>query len=151
MLAPGLRSQQTARASAALPAAGAWDAAPVELFSTGAESVTLHMTYTRGGAGGAVDFQMQVSPYSLLTLAPASAAEWQHMTQYTAGVLAAGVDTQSREQREYITYQAVGATTEAFVYGPVDLAERIERIRVTARESGNAGAPGTFAVTAMFR
>ena len=44
----------TFRASAALPAVGAWDVNPTEIFCTGADTVMLSFTYTRGAAGGAI-------------------------------------------------------------------------------------------------
>ena len=52
MLRPGAQSLQTARAAAALPAAGAYDAAPTELSCQAAGAVTLFTTYTRAGVGG---------------------------------------------------------------------------------------------------
>lgn len=145
----GAETQQVARAAAALPAAGAWDAAPVEMYCCYAQRVTLYFTYTRGGAGGAFDFQVQVSPYSLDTLAPAGAQAWMVMSLYDSGGVAAGVDSQSRAQREYITYQATGAAAEAFVYGPIEMAH-VERLRVRARESGAVGAPGTLQIEAGY-
>ncbi len=54
----------TLRADAALGAAGAWDAAPTESFSSGAQFITLSFTYARGAAGGAFDFQLETSLHS---------------------------------------------------------------------------------------
>lgn len=136
------------RASAALPAAGAWDPAPTESFSVNAEALTLSFTYTRGaGGGGAFDWQLWVSPYSIAGLVPAGAQEWVCESLYASGAVAAGVDSQSRAQREFQTYQATGAAVEAFAFGPIDLGGTIERIRIRSRESGNIGAPGTLAIS----
>lgn len=146
-LAVGVPALQTARASAALAGAGAWDATPTALFCSGADQATFAFTYTRGGAGGAFDGQIWVSPYSVGANVPAGAQEWVCMSLYDSGALAAGADAQSRIQREYLTYQPTGAAVEAFAYGPIQLGGTIERIRVRARESGNVGAPGTLEVT----
>ena len=136
----------TMRASAALPAAGAWDATPTEQNVAGAGSVTFSLTYTRGAAGGAFDFQIQSSIYSIAGNVPAGAGEWADEAAYAIGAVGAGADTQSRVQAEYQTFQATGAAAETFTFGPIDLAHTIERLRVTARESGVVGTPGTLAI-----
>lgn len=138
----GVEPLAIARASAALAAAGAWDAAPTTIVTAGADRLTLFCNYTRGAAGGAVDIQILASPYSLTAGAPAGAAEWVTMTIYDAGAVVAGADTQSLMQREYLTYTSQAAAAEAFTYGPLDISG-IERIQVRARESGVVGTPGT--------
>ena len=136
------------RVSAALPGAGAWDAAPVESSSAFAARMTLAFTYTRGAAGGAFDWQLEVSPYAVAANVPAGASEWITEAIYAGGAVVAGADTQSRVQREYQTYASTGAGAEDFVYGPIDLHSMIERVRVRARESGVVGTPGTLQITA---
>jgi hypothetical protein len=143
----GVETLQTARAFAALPAAGAWDTTPTVLWVSGADRVLLHLSYTRGAAGGAVDYQVQVSPYSLVALVPTGAAEWLTAAVYLAGTLAAGSDVASDIQREYVTYQATGAAQEAWTFGPISSEGQIERLRVVARESGAVATPGSFGVT----
>jgi hypothetical protein len=133
------------RANAAL--AAAWDAAPTESFSSGAHNLTLSFTYIRGAAGGAFDWQLEVSIYSVVGNVPAGASEWVTESVYASGGVAAGVDTQSRVQREYQTYQATAAGAEDFVYGPIALNGTIERVRVRARESGIPGTPGDLQIT----
>ena len=147
----GVEALQEARANAALPAAGAWDATPPELVCAEADEVLLSFTYTRGAVGGAFDFQVQVSPYSVAALVPAGAQEWQPMSLYAAGGVVAGADSQSHVQREYMTYGATGAAAEAFVYGPIRLDGAVERLRVRAMESGVGGSPGTLQITAVFQ
>ena len=146
---PGWVNPVNLRASAVLPAAPAWDATPTESFSTFADYLTLSLTYTRGAAGGAFDIQLQVSIYSVVGDVPAGAQEWQTESVYAGGLLAAGADTQSRLQREYETYQATAAAVESFEYGPIALNNNIARIRVTARESGVPGTPGTLQITGV--
>ncbi len=50
-----------ARASAVLPAAGAFDSAPTEFPVAGFESMTLYIEYTRGAALGAMDWRVELS------------------------------------------------------------------------------------------
>jgi len=142
----GVPYQQVLRASAALPAAGAWDATPTEVFVSGAAHLTFHLAYTRGAAGGAFDFQCWYSPYSVAANVPTGAEEWLAMALYAPGLVAAGVDSQSREQREYVTYQATAAPVEAIEFGPVNVGGTVERVRVRARESGAVGNPGTLQI-----
>ena len=141
---------QEARVSAILLPAGAWDATPVVMPCPYFEYVTLNLTYTRGGAAGAFDLQLQFSPYSVAANVPGGAQEWETESVYAGGILAAGADTQSRLQREFETYQATGAAVESFAYGPILLAGTFERLRIAARESGNVGAPGTLQIEAVF-
>lgn len=135
--------QQTARASAALPAAGAYDTAPTELFCPNFKSVMLSVAYTRGGAAGAFDFIVETSPAS-------SGAVWHRATLYAGAAVVAGSDSQSNIQREAVEYQATGAAIERIAFGPILLNGTVERIRVSARETGNIAAPGTLAITANF-
>ncbi len=146
----GWSNPVTLRAAAALPAAGAWDAAPTESFSSGAHNLTLSFTYTRGAAGGAFDWQLEVSIYAVVGNVPAGAAEWVTEPLYAAGAVVQGADTQSLVQREYQTYGSQGAAAEDFVYGPIALSGTIERVRVRARESadGVVGTPGTLSIVA---
>lgn len=137
----------TMRASAALEAAGAWDAAPTEQNIAGGDKLRLSLTYTRGGAAGAFEFQVEASIYSIAGNVPAGAAEWVTQALYEPGLLAAGVDEVSLMQRESVSYTATGAAAEDFFPTPIDLAG-LERVRVRARETGNVGAPGTLSIVA---
>jgi hypothetical protein len=141
---------QAARASAALPAAGAWDAAPTEMACPYFENATFNFTYTRGAAGGAFDFQIEASPYSVAANAPAGASEWITAAIYAGGAVVAGADTTSLVQRELESYASQGAAAEDFSFGPIDLGGTVERIRIRARESGAVGTPGTLQVEAVF-
>ncbi len=136
-----------ARASAALAAAGAWDT-PTEFFVSGAQNLTFAFTYTRGAAGGAFDYQIEISLYAVAANAPTGAAEWITEALYSSGAVVAGADTQSRIQREFETYVSQGAAAEGFGYGPIALNGTAERIRVRARESGVVGTPGILQCSA---
>ena len=139
---------QVIRAVAALPAAGAWDAAPEEFDCPYANDLTLFVAYTRGGAAGAVDLMIEVSPYTADLVAPA--ASWFNAALYEPANVVAGADAVSIIQREYVTYTAVGAAEETFVY-QVTVAGDIQRVRISGRESGNVGAPGDCAIVGIIK
>ena len=143
---PQLTNPITFRASAALAGAGAWDAAPLEIAVPQHGRLVLFLSYTRGAAGGAFDFQLVVSPYSAVV---AVVQNWFSESEFTPAVLAAGADSQSRIQREYVTYLSQGVPIENFVYGPIELGGGIERLRIPARESGIAGTPGTLHIVGI--
>jgi hypothetical protein len=142
-----IENPATIRASAILPAVGAWDPTPIIFPMAGFGVATLFFAYTRGGAGGAFDWYLEGTPYAIDVIAPL--ATWFQSSLYAPAILAAGVDSQSRIQREYFTYQAVGGAIETFAYGALRLLGTVERLRLFARESGNVGAPGTLQVMAL--
>jgi len=149
-LAIGLTALREMRASAALPAAGAWDATPTEMFSSGAATVTIQFSYTRGGAGGAFSFALETSIYSVVANVPAGASEWSNGAAFETGVVVAGADTASLVQQEVTTYTSQVAAAETFVFGPIELGGDIERIRINARESGVVLTPGTLQIECQF-
>jgi hypothetical protein len=140
---PVYLNQQVARVAAALAGAGAYDAAPLELYCNTFEKVTLFFTYTRGGAAGAFAFRVDVSPDGV-------GATWFRQTLYASVAVATGADSQSDVQREAVEYGATGANAEAFVFGPIELGGAVERIRIAAAETGNVAAPGNLAIRAVF-
>lgn len=137
------------RATAALPAAGAWDATPTEQNVAGAGYIMLYFTYQEGDQAGvgAFDWQLQASAYSVAANAPAGALEWTDESMQAVGGVAAGLDTQSRVQAEYQTFAPTSANQEGFIYGPIHLAHDVERVRIPARESGVAGNPGVLQIS----
>ena len=139
------------RVSAALAGAGAWDATPIELEAAHANYISFYFTYTRGGAAGAFDYRIQVTPYSLDAGVAAGAQVWSRLSVLDAGAVVAGVDAASLVQRDQVTYTTTGAAVEAFAIGPFELKGTIERIRIAARESGNVGTPGTLQIQALLR
>ena len=143
----GFVNPVTIKASAALEAAGAWDTPTIHAVA-GAGSIVLSLTYTRGALNGAFDFQLQTSIYAVVGNAPAGAGEWANEAIYAPGAVVAGVDTTSLVQREFERYTSQGAAAETFTFGPIELGHVIERLRVTARESGVVGTPGTLAIVA---
>ena len=136
------------RPSAALEAAGAWDTAPVAVRVSDATRMSLALTYTRGGAGGAFDWYIEISYAGVAATLPTGAAEWDEMALYASGPVAAGADSQSRIQMEFITFQPLTVNAETFTWD-IELDGTVERVRILARESGAVGTPGTLQVTAI--
>lgn len=139
-----------ARVFAALEAAGAWDPAPTELFAFGMEKVLVYLAYTRAAAGGDVQFRVEISPYTTDAQAPAGMPAWFRASVFAAGAVASGADTVSNLQREDVEYGSTAAGQEAVVYGPLDLGQCVERIRVPCAESGAVGTPGSIGVILHF-
>ena len=135
--------QQVLRASAALPAAGAWDAAPTAIEVMGWTEITLLCAYTRGAqaVAGSVRFKIEVSYDNAPTV-------WYQTTLYQAGALVAGADVNSSLQREDFLYTSTAAAIERFVYH-LELPSNVKTLRVAAREVASIAAPGTFAINAM--
>ena len=106
-----------------------------------ATGVTLGFTYARGAAGGAVDYQIELSLYSVAALVPVGFSEWITESSYSAGAVVAGADTVNLVQRDYETYTSTAAGDEDFSY-VLELPTPVERIRIRVRES-TTGVPGT--------
>lgn len=136
-------AEQVARASAALPAAGAFDAAPAVMLASSFEKVTFFIKYKQGAAGGKVQAKIEVSPFS-------SGSVWYRLSAYSVGVITPGADLVSPLQDQVIEFDAVGANDEFVVYGPVSLGSAVHRVRVSAAESGVVGTPGTCEILARF-
>jgi hypothetical protein len=145
----GWANPVTMRADDTLPAAGAWDTGEATNIWT-ATGVTLAFTYERGAAGGAFDWQIELSVYSVAGLVPAGSSEWITEAAYRAGALAAGSDVVNFVQRDYQTYTSTGAGDEDFSY-ILELPTPVERIRILVRESGATGNPGDLNVTMIVR
>jgi len=139
------------RAFAALPAAGAWDAAPTEVACAGFWWCRFYFAYRRGGAVGAVDYYWQVSPFAATHPdAAAATAEWFDGTVYMPGDFTSCTDIHSGAQNEYITFCSQSAAVETFIGPPIHLAGCVERIRVYCRERGDQGTPGSAGVLGVF-
>lgn len=140
---PVYLDHQVARVSAVLPAAGAWDANPLELYCNTFETVTLFFTYTAGKLIGAFAFRVDVSP-------DGAGAVWQRASLYSPLPVVTGLDTQSDVQREEVEYGSTGPNPESFVFGPIQLGGAVERIRIAARETGDLVFRGTLEIRVVF-
>jgi len=131
--------QPIARATAALPAAGAWDATSTVVLTAGMDHALIACAYQRGAAGGAYEIAVWVSM-------EASGANWARTTIYDPAAVAINTDATSNIQREGIEYGAVGAGVEAVTYGPLAFNGAVERMMISARETGVAGTPGALGI-----
>ncbi len=138
---------QTARASAALEAAGAFDPTPTEMPCPYADWVTFYISYTRGAAGGDMQFIVELSPYSEDR---AGVEDWFRASLYAAGAVVSAADSLSNLQRNAIEYGSQGAAIENVVYGPIALLKTAGRARISCAESGAVGTPGTAHIVAVY-
>lgn len=129
-----------------LEAAGAWDT-PTEVACAGFDWVMLYFTYTRDAVGGAMDFQVQASPYAVDLV---GVEDWFPQSAYAVGAVVAGADTASAIQREIVTYGSTAGVAETWSYGPVRLDGTVERICVYTRESGVTANPGDCHIVGIF-
>lgn len=136
-------AEKVARVSAALPAAGAYDTAPIVMLGSSFEKVTFFLKYKQGAAGGKVRMKIEVSPFS-------SGSVWYQLSAYSVGVITPGADLVSPLQAQLIEFDPVGANDEFVIFGPVSLESAVHRVRVAAAESGVVGTPGTCEILARF-
>lgn len=130
------------RAAAILAPAGALDAAPLEVAVPYKSKLKLYCTYTRAAAGGSVDLLIQYAPRSADI---PILEDWFSQTEYSAAVLAPGVDSTSFLQRELLRYTSTGAGAECFIVS-LDIDSTVERVRVACREVGAVGNPGAVSI-----
>ena len=140
--------EQVARVSLILPAAGAWDPTPLELLCAGFQHVALFVTYTSGGqAIGGVELKLEYTHDGVEN----AAALWYQDTAFTQPVVVTGADTVSDVQREGTEYGSVLANVAEYYVIEYDIPANAEQIRVSARETVQAGAPGVCEVIARFK
>ncbi len=134
---------QTARTSAVLAAAGAYDTTPLTLACPGFEWVTLFFKYTRGAIGGNFAFKIEGQR-------PGNATDWYQATRYAGGAVTTGTDVSSDVQQEEVEYGSGGAAAELFIYGPLRIVGALDKLRVNAKETGVTATPGTLEAIAVF-
>ena len=140
-----------ARAWAALPAAGAWDAAPTVAVVQGFWWTRFFFAYRRAHAVlGTLEYYYDLSPFSADAGAGASAQAWFHGTLFVPGKMTPCEDQLSMVQRGNTSYCATSGNIETFISPPIHLGGCIERLRVFCRERGAIGMPGHAEVTAVF-
>lgn len=128
------RESEIVRASAALPAAGAYGVTD-PIYCLEFDNWTLVLDYQRGLGGGAVTFYVE---YRF-----EDTGEWYRSTIYDGGAVAANADTASTIQRETFAYGATGAARESVIFGPHSIVQFAKHIRFGFAESGQVGSPGT--------
>jgi len=135
-----------ARVAAALPAAGAWDAAPVEFAVAGYDAMMLYLAYEPEADDNACDWQIQYSPYAADIPAVVS---WFAETAEQVAAVVVGTTTIVNVQTAYSSYEEEAVADQGITYGPILLHKLgAERCRIVARESGLVGNPGTLTILA---
>lgn len=128
------------RASGVLPAAGAYDSSPASIAVENAQELVFLIAYTRGAAGGAVTAKVEFSDDNVT---------WFQSGHLNAPVFAAGSDSVFGLQRAEVKYQATGAAQELFLTPSFTVAARW--CRISLKESGAVGTPGTASVRVQLR
>lgn len=131
-----------ARASAILPAAGAYDSSPTSIATNGFKQISFQIAYTRGAAGGAVTYKIEYSNTGFPT-------DFYQICEFQPPAIVAGSDVVIPAQRSEIKYQATGATIEKFMSPTFTVAGQF--VRIVMKESGAVGTPGTAAVRYYLR
>jgi hypothetical protein len=130
------------RASAALPAAGAYDAAPTEVPTGGRTHLRIWISYTRAAAGGSVVVRAE----NAVTVGGADV--WGRDNVINTGAFVAGADTVSQVQRESWEYGSTAAGAEisilTFELNGADL------VRLPCAELGAVANPGTVRIVGKF-
>ena len=139
----------TVRASAALPAAGAYDLAPTEIPTANIQNIQFYITYTRNAqsVSGLLLMHFEWSPYSADV---GGVQSWFRLPCISCGTVTSKSDTTQSVQRNVVSYGATGAGAENFVYpdGPMILDVTVERLRVACAEGGDTNNPGTAHIVA---
>lgn len=142
-ISPVLLSRQplTIRASAALAALGAYDT-PIEIPTAGMGYLAIPCVYTRGLVGGGVRVRIEFAD------TVSGTDYWGRLPIVNAGVFASGTDAYDGIQRREFDYYATAVTAETFrIIVPLAGADKI---RISCREIGVIGTPGTFAMFGKF-
>lgn len=142
----GVKRWQTARLETALPAGGAFDSNPIEMYCSEKKTVTFYGTYTRGEASGGCVLRVQFSPHAEDVVGN----NWFAPTLYDAADVVAGANSVSLVQVEDFSYTSTSANAESFVYGPIQIDTDAQRCRVIAAESGEQRTSGTLEIIAKY-
>lgn len=125
-----------ARVSAALPAAGAFDAAPTEFSVAGFSYMSIYLTYTEGAGGGSVGTVVEFSDVS-------SGGNWyRESLQDQDPAVAGGANTVVPIQAIVRVFDPLTANAERIKIGLIPIERNAERARIPASEIGVAGTPG---------
>ncbi len=95
------------------------------------EELTLLVAYTRGGAAGSIQYQVQFSLDKIT---------WYSTTEFQAAAIVAGTDVNIASQKGNIVYVATAAGTELVTSPTFTVIGNF--FRVVFGELGNAGSPG---------
>lgn len=132
---PRFKRFGTARAAAILPAAGAYDLSPTAIATENFNEASFMISYTRGGANGAITYKVELSE---------DGTDWFQTADVRPGAYTAGNDLVDPTQRVEFLYTATGNANEKVMSPTFIVAAKF--FRVVAKESGNVGAPGTATI-----
>lgn len=130
---------RSAITSITLPAAGATLTSDSIAINTYAE-VTPLVTYTRNGAGGAVNLAIEISVDNITFF---------RIGESQSAAIVAGTDVIVSTQRSSITYTSTAAGAESVTLPTYTVVANY--IRVLAKETGAVGTPGKIAVDLYLR
>jgi hypothetical protein len=132
--------QGTARLDAALPAAGAFDAAPIEIPTGGRKFLELYCFYDENGGGvlGSVTLRLE----KCITIGGVD--QWARDALIDPQAVVPGADSVTPTQRDSWDYEPTGIAEESYIY-TFDIA-RCDKFRVPCAESGQVGSPGDMIV-----
>lgn len=129
-----------AKESAVLPAAGVYDPSPLGIACNQYKEASFKVSYTRGGAGGAVTYKIEFSDDGL---------KWFQVCEVQKPNVVTGTDVVDLTQRAEIKYGSTGATIERFMTPTFAVSGQF--IRIVMKESGAVGTPGTAAAKYFFQ
>lgn len=133
---------QVVRVSAALPAAGAFDAAPTERSCVGRNHVAIFPNYTRAAVGGA--YAMRVEVCNTI----AAVDEWAEIAVIRSGILTEGASTRHDIQAGgEFNFVSVDANAKRIKFD-FDIGSAY-KIRIPAAETGVVGTPGTLYISIL--
>lgn len=138
---------RTFRATAVLPGSPTFDPNPAEILCPGFDFLVLYFGYTRGAVGGEFQALIEFSPF---VSAPASGGEWFAGSAIEVPTITGGSNVISLVQGERIQYGSTGSGLETFAFGPVSLQRAVQRMRISATETGVVGTPGDLQIVGLF-
>ncbi len=124
-----------APSSAILLGSGAYDDNPIIISCVIGKEIAFGISYTRGGASGAVSYKVEFSNNQY---------NWFQSSAVSEGTTSLGSDTVSLTQRNEIKYQATGVSLERVMSPNFIVSGKF--VRISAKESGAVGTPGTCAI-----
>lgn len=137
--------KQILRPDTILELLSAWDILPLMVSCPGFKKSTLYLIYTLNPlsvGGGVVEFKIEASN-------DATGLDWFQVVAYTQPAVGSGLDTASLVQQMLIDYGSTSVNPELVTLQSIDITG-FERLRVDAREIGDAINPGSFGAEVTF-
>jgi len=129
-----------AREWAALPAAGAYDAAPMEFPIQSFSELSFGIRYRAALAGGAVTYTVEFSSDRVI---------WYRVAEVHSVTPVPGADVVDLTQRAEFSYMAVGIDPESFM--TPSFTTPMAWARILFKETGQIGSPGSVSCEYLLR